>query len=247
MFLDAVREDLTLYAASSSLKEISIAETSSLDREQFWGSLRLELHTGVDVPIPSVSPDMRILSYEVTPPLTLSFSKDDSDNFYVRSEETGVFGIHNIIILVDAKPNYFAAKVPKKYRVGDLRTRKSPIPLPANVLKATRRAKRLFTISNATPLHKALDQLVHYFRSFSPKPIRALSGNIYEDLFHSQAGVCRHRSFAFMITANALGIPTRYISNEAHAWVEVWIPDRSWTRIDLGGAALRLEITSRQK
>ena len=41
-----------------------------------------------------------------------------------------------------------------------------------------------------------------------------------------------------MITANALGIPTRLVENEAHAFVEVWFPERSWQRIDLGGAAL---------
>jgi hypothetical protein len=46
-----------------------------------------------------------------------------------------------------------------------------------------------------------------------------------------------------MITANALGIPTRYVENEAHAFVEVWFPERQWQRIDLGGAALRMEVT----
>jgi hypothetical protein len=46
-----------------------------------------------------------------------------------------------------------------------------------------------------------------------------------------------------MITASALGIPTRFVENEAHAFVEVWFPDRRWQRIDLGGAALRMEVT----
>ena len=73
----------------------------------------------------------------------------------------------------------------------------------------------------------------------SPHP----TGDIYRDLCDSQAGVCRHRSFAFMVTANALGIPTRYVQNEAHAFVEVWFPDRGWQRIDLGGAALRMDVT----
>jgi transglutaminase superfamily protein len=69
------------------------------------------------------------------------------------------------------------------------------------------------------------------------------TGDIYRDLCDSQAGVCRHRAFAFMITANAIGIPTRYVQNEAHAFVEVWFPERAWQRIDLGGAALRMEVT----
>jgi hypothetical protein len=46
-----------------------------------------------------------------------------------------------------------------------------------------------------------------------------------------------------MVTANALGIPTRYVSNEAHAFVEVYFPGRKWQRIDLGGAALRMDVT----
>jgi hypothetical protein len=46
-----------------------------------------------------------------------------------------------------------------------------------------------------------------------------------------------------MITANALGIPARYVQNEAHAFVEVWFPTRGWQRIDLGGAALHMNVT----
>jgi hypothetical protein len=70
-----------------------------------------------------------------------------------------------------------------------------------------------------------------------------ITGNVYRDLFDDQAGVCRHRSFTFIITATAAGIPTRYVTNEAHAFVEVWFPDREWQRIDLGGAALRMEVS----
>src|SRR5439155_17512471 len=39
-----------------------------------------------------------------------------------------------------------------------------------------------------------------------------------------------------------LGLPTRLVENEAHAFVEVWFPGRNWQRIDLGGAALRMEV-----
>jgi hypothetical protein len=93
---------------------------------------------------------------------------------------------------------------------------------------------------------QALDALVYYARQFEAKPPPPASGDLYWDLFVSQAGVCRHRAFAFAITANALGLPTRYLANEAHAWAEVWIPygggDGGWIRVDLGGAALRLDV-----
>ena len=40
---------------------------------------------------------------------------------------------------------------------------------------------------------------------------------------------------AFLVTAQSLGIPTRMVLNEAHAWVEVH-DGVLWRRIDLGGA-----------
>jgi len=89
----------------------------------------------------------------------------------------------------------------------------------------------------------SFNKLVGYFRAFQAGEIQHPSGDIYRDLCDTQAGVCRHRAFAFMITANALGIPTRFDENEAHAFVEVWFPDRNWQRIDLGGAALRMEVS----
>ncbi|MCW5833974.1 MAG: hypothetical protein KIS78_16360 [Labilithrix sp.] len=61
-------------------------------------------------------------------------------------------------------------------------------------------------------------KLVTYFRAFqdSEEPPTG-RGDIYLDLALQQKGVCRHRSFAFLVTALYLGIPTRMISNEAHA------------------------------
>ena len=55
-----------------------------------------------------------------------------------------------------------------------------------------------------------------------------------------QKGVCRHRAFAFLVTALGLGIPARMVANEAHAWVEVR-GETGWQRIDLGGAAAAIE------
>jgi hypothetical protein len=44
-----------------------------------------------------------------------------------------------------------------------------------------------------------------------------------------------------VITAQALGVPARLLQNEAHSWVEVKLPGLGWMRIDLGGAAQRVE------
>ena len=83
-------------------------------------------------------------------------------------------------------------------------------------------------------------KLVSYFRGFTEsEDPPTQSRDIYLDLALSRKGVCRHRAFAFMVTALSLGLPTRMITNEAHAWVEVH-DGRLWRRIDLGGAGTTL-------
>jgi hypothetical protein len=52
--------------------------------------------------------------------------------------------------------------------------------------------------------------------------------------------VCRHRAYAFVVTALGMGIASRMVVNEAHAWVEVF-DGSAWRRIDLGGAASHIE------
>jgi hypothetical protein len=111
------------------------------------------------------------------------------------------------------------------------------------VLAAAQRTLRRLNVDPDMSLETSFNALVGFFRAFTAKPMPPSSGDIYKDLCDTQAGVCRHRAFAFMITANALGIPTRFVENEAHAWVEVWFPERQWQRIDLGGAALKMDVT----
>ncbi len=91
---------------------------------------------------------------------------------------------------------------------------------------------------------EAIAKLVEYFRGFTDSPdAPPARGSIYLDLALSKKGVCRHRAFAFLITAQSLGVPTRLAENEAHAWVEVHDGTR-WLRIDLGGAGRMPEATA---
>ena len=247
--LDGIREDYTMTIVSQALTEVPIGTTSTADagRDRFWGSVLVVLKPGVDVPLPSVAPDMRILSVEVTPKISLRFSKDSADNFYVRSDESNAQGTYRLRFLADADAGYFAPSLPlkRRYTVADVRSLTPPElrpRLPARVDAAAQKTLRKLSLDPSLELGSSFNKLVAYFRSFAAKDRPPSTGDIYRDLVDSQAGVCRHRSFAFMITANALGIPTRYVSNEAHAFVEVWFPERGWQRIDLGGAALRLEV-----
>jgi transglutaminase-like putative cysteine protease len=207
----------------------------------------IQLKPGVDVPLPSVAPDMRILSYEVKPKIKLQFSKDGADNFFVRSDESGASGQYRLVFYADADAGYFAPSLPPtKYRVRDVIANTPPELKP--VIPPAVRREALVTLANigideSYDLGIAFNKLVQYFRAFQAGEIANPSGNLYRDLCDSKAGVCRHRSFAFAVTANTLGIPTRYVQNEAHAFVEVWFPKRGWQRVDLGGAALRMNVT----
>jgi transglutaminase-like putative cysteine protease len=245
---DGLREDYTMVVARTAAVEIPVGGQTEGARDRFWGSLVIKLSPGVDVALPSVAPDMRILSYEVEPRVPLTFSRDGADNFFVRTDEPSARGTtHRLVFLVDADGGYFAPSLPTAQRysarlVSAMAPPEIKPALPPRVMRAAQRTLDRLQLDASTELSVGFNRLVKYFRAFEAKASPASSGDIYRDLCDSQAGVCRHRSFAFMVTANALGIPTRFVHNEAHAFVEVWFPERQWQRIDLGGAALRLEV-----
>jgi hypothetical protein len=248
--LDAVGADYTMRISRTTLVEQPVGGATDASRDRFWGSLQIRLDGNEDIAIPSVAPDMRILSYEIEPPRHLVFSKDGADNFYVRTDDPGVTGVHRLVFLADADARYFAPSLPTDQRWTPAAVRTAAPPeitptLPPGVMDQANQTLRILGVDDRTELSVAFNELVKYFRAFEAKDLSSnTSGDIYRDLVDNKAGVCRHRSFAFMVTANALGIPTRYVTNEAHAFVEVWFPGLNWQRIDLGGAAMRLEVSN---
>jgi hypothetical protein len=244
---DAVRPDgERLHVADHSLSELPVGGAPEAGRDLFWASLRIELSPAVNVAIPSVAPDMRILSYEIEPALRVVFSKDSADNFYVRTHDAKAQGIYRLVFLCDAPASYFGGELPRGLRLADAQASGLVRPLPAPVKQSALALLGRLRISSDLALDVALSRLVAHFRAFEAGASPAATGNLLADLTRSQRGVCRHRSFAFMVLANALGIATRYVTNEAHAFVEVWLPEKGWRRIDLGGAALTLRVTNAQ-
>ncbi|MBL8296957.1 MAG: DUF3488 domain-containing transglutaminase family protein [Rhodanobacteraceae bacterium] len=95
----------------------------------------------------------------------------------------------------------------------------------------------------------ALELIRRDFRyTLTPPP---LGRNAMDDfLFETKAGYCEHFSSAFAVLMRAAGIPTRVVlgyqggywsdvgnymvvrQSDAHAWNEVWLPDRGWVRVD---------------
>ena len=249
--LDGVEADYTAVIRNRVVTDVRVGGATDATRDRFWASLMVELVPGKDVPIPSVAPDMRILSYETLPPVVVTFGKDSADNFYVRASERAAAGQYRLVFLADADAGYFAPSLPRRaYTVGrvrELASRESLLPvLPPPVLAMARKALADRGVSERDDLGDAFNKLVYYFRGFEAKTIARPTGDLFWDLYVNQAGVCRHRSSTFMITANALGIPTRLVTNEAHAFVEVWFPERGWQRVDLGGAALQLQVQNGQ-
>lgn len=245
--LDGVADDYTLKVAHAALTDVPVGGATDKTRDRFWGSVLVQLAPGTDVALPSVAPDMRILSYEIKPPVPVRFAKDGADNFFVRTDESSARGTYRLVFLADADAGYFAPQLPTTRRytardVAEAAPRELRAALPPKVAAAARRTLDNLEIDATMELGTVFNKLVRHFRAFTAKPLPRSTGDLYRDLCDSQAGVCRHRAFAFMITANAVGIPTRFISNEAHAFVEVWFPSRGWQRLDLGGAALRMEV-----
>ncbi len=74
--------------------------------------------------------------------------------------------------------------------------------------------------------------------------------SIDEFLFDTKEGYCEHYAAAFVVLMRALDIPARVVTgyqggeinpvdgfmtvrqSDAHAWAEVWLADRGWTRVD---------------
>lgn len=71
-----------------------------------------------------------------------------------------------------------------------------------------------------------------------------------EFLFQTKVGFCQHFSSAYAVFMRAAGVPTRVVTGyvgghynsiggywllkgkDAHAWDEIWLPDRGWVRVD---------------
>jgi transglutaminase-like putative cysteine protease len=120
------------------------------------------------------------------------------------------------------------------------------VPLPDNVAREAAEVRAAIGVSRRVSPRDAIARLVQYFRSFADSEDAPRGrGSVYLDLALSRKGVCRHRAFAFLVTAQSLGIPTRMVLNEAHAWVEVH-DGVLWRRIDLGGAGRLAGASSAQ-
>ena len=206
--------------------------------DEFWGTFLVKMKPGALHPIPSVAPDQKLLEVKVAPEQAkagLEFVKDSADNFYVKGTHRGVVRLN---VKLSVERFYFTGEMTgvswsqMRAASDDLAT------MPWRARDKASQVADMLRVDGLSP-EVTVRELTRYFRGFKNEALgeREEGTDKYEAIVAAQKGVCRHRSFAFAITANALGIPTRYVYNEAHAFVEVFWPGRGWRRIDLGGSA----------
>ena len=227
-----------------------------------WIWMGITISTTEYTRIPSVSPDAEIIDYDPNSTgVNIRFFKDGADNYYVQGNENVVIDLK---YRMGTNGSYFNRPISEDLTTDDI---PEQIIRPINGADQVKDNVREFlqyrhdngTIANEplywlwpdngtpeTNLALIINNLTWYFSSFiegdGDVPDTEEPWDAYQTICINGIGACRHRSFGFFVTALALGAPARYVSNEAHAFVEVYIPVDNetvsashWKRINLGG------------
>jgi len=233
---DRVNADWSLGVSPGALRPLETSGEVRGHEDVFYADFQIDVEPGGLVRVPSIGPGARILAWSVEPPASLELLEDPAGNWFVRGREAKVL---RIIYESAIARDVFGGVFPN---VSWNSLRQLGAELPGNVRPVAERVLSHIGVHGAeTPMH-ALRVLVDYFRRFQESDDVQLGqdpADLYLRLTLERQGVCRHRAYAFMVTALALGIPTRLVHNEAHAWVEVF-GGTHYHRIDLGGAAARV-------
>ena len=238
---DAVDESFELVVFDKSLSKLEVGGKPGPADDQFYADLFVDVAPGLPVRIPSVAPGARALVARTDPELPFVLQRDRADNWFMTADARRRVRL----IMQLAAPRAALGSEMADATWGELLP-KLP-PLPPSVRNAALDVAREIGVSQRQSPRQVTAALVAYFRSFSPSeaaPKASRGAQLYTELALSKKGVCRHRAYAFAVTALGLGLPTRMVRNEAHAWVEVYDGAR-FHRIDLGGAAGRMELDPR--
>ncbi|PIE05541.1 MAG: hypothetical protein CSA75_04210 [Sorangium cellulosum] len=231
---DGVRADFSLTVSDVGLVPILEGGVVRSGEDAFFGDFTVDVVPGEPVRIPTVGPGARIVRRASQPPMPFELVRDGAENWFVRA---GVRVRMRLILQLAAPRAAFGGSFPDT----DLSDLLPVPPVPPNVRLSVSDVVGKLGLKHERSFRNIITTLVTYFRGFEPsaQPPKGRD-NIYLDLALSRKGVCRHRAYAFVVTTLGMGIPSRMILNEAHAWVEVH--DGSlWRRIDLGGASTQLE------
>lgn len=235
---DTVDASYTLSVRDAHTSPLPVMPTPAPDasEEQFYADLVVDLVAGQRVRIPSVGPGARVLRARAgvgTQDVRFQLWKDGAENWFIEAESSTRA---RVVMETSIARAAFGGDFGNPSWAELL-----PVPaLPPTVQRSANEVAAKIGVSRRLSPRDDVTKLVSYFRGFTEsEDPPTQSRDIYLDLALSRKGVCRHRAFAFMVTALALGLPTRMITNEAHAWVELH-DGRLWRRVDLGGAGTTL-------
>lgn len=234
---DKVDSSLELSVAEQRLVRLSVGGAVRNGEDQFYADMNVDLVPDTPVRIPSVGPGARVLTANTTPQTNFQLWKDGAENWFIKTSESKRV---RLVLTLAIGREAFGSEFASDASFAQLQNLASHLPAAAQA--AAERVAGKIGVSRSMSPAAAVSALIAHFRSFAPSDDKPLSSDtaLYEELALSKKGVCRHRAYAFTITSLGLGIPTRMVRNEAHAWVEVF-DGKLWHRVDLGGAAERLD------
>ena len=234
---DAIDEGFELVVHDKLLRPLELSGEARPDDDQFYGDLFVDIVPGVPVRVPSVGPGARVLVARAEPPLRFELQRDGADNWFIVGDARKRVRL----VLELAIPRRAFGSEFGEVSWAELARSVPALPSAARAAAAT--VLSTVGLSQAQRPRDATRALVNYFRTFAPSddaPHASSGSALYAELALSKKGVCRHRAYAFVVTALALGVPARLVRNEAHAWVEV-SDGQQWHRVDLGGAASHID------
>ena len=128
------------------------------------------------------------------------------------------------------------------------------LALPSNLNPLTREwvQRQVNAVGNGPEL---IARVLSYFREqpfyYTLQPPKIDDDDFVDEfIFQSLRGFCEHYAYSFVVMMRMAGIPARIIGGyqggelntlnntlivrqfDAHAWVEVWLEDRGWVRVD---------------
>jgi hypothetical protein len=230
---DAVDKHSEFVVKRNTLTRMEVGGDPRLGEDSFYADMFVDLSADMPVRIPSVGPGTRILAAELEPEVPFEILHDGVDNWYIKAKQRERARLVMQLSIERAVFGSPFGDVTWQALAPQLTALPKPLQVQAESVLDT------LGLSQTLSPREAVTRAVAHFRSFAPSselPLARTAQALYAELALSKKGVCRHRAYAFAITTLALGIPTRLVRNEAHAWVEVYDGKR-WHRIDLGGAA----------
>lgn len=135
----------------------------------------------------------------------------------------------------------------------DPETRRAALQLPARFNPRTQALGREWASSGENPeaiSRRALQMFREQNFVYTLTPPMLGRDGVDEFLFSSQRGFCEHYASSYVMLMRAAGIPARVVTgyqggqfnplgnymivrqSDAHAWAEIWLDKRGWTRID---------------